>query len=182
MLDGFTKGFIKGYLKELKSNRNYQFMRVLFVCLGNICRSPMAEGLFIEKVKTYKIKGVEIDSAGTGNYHIGEFPDERMRETALSKGIKLESRARQFQKNDFEKFDMIIAMDRQNKSNILSLAKNETERKKVHLMRDFDLMDDIPDVPDPYFGGQSGFENVYDILDRSTENLIQHILKNSPGN
>lgn len=157
-------------------------MRVLFVCLGNICRSPMAEGLFLKKVQELKIESIEVDSAGTGNYHIGELPDERMRETAVSKGINLISRARQFKSSDFDQFDLIIAMDRQNKSNIISMAKSETDRKKVHLMRNFDDNQDEPDVPDPYFGGQNGFENVYNILDRSTENLVTYILKNSTRN
>lgn len=142
----------------------------------------MAEGLFLKKVQELKIESIEVDSAGTGNYHIGELPDERMRETAVSKGINLISRARQFKSSDFDQFDLIIAMDRQNKSNIISMAKSETDRKKVHLMRNFDDNQDEPDVPDPYFGGQNGFENVYNILDRSTENLVTYILKNSTRN
>ncbi|QNL22174.1 low molecular weight phosphotyrosine protein phosphatase [Hyphobacterium sp. CCMP332] len=153
-------------------------IKVLFVCLGNICRSPMAEGLMISKIKARGIDHIDVESAGTSNYHIGEMPDNRMLETAAQNGIILESRARQFSMLDFEKFDYIIAMDKSNKADILKLARNDEERKKVRLMRDFDDKSDENDVPDPYFGGHKGFEYVFDILERSSENLLNSILEN----
>ncbi|MEQ8517958.1 MAG: low molecular weight protein-tyrosine-phosphatase [Cytophagales bacterium] len=153
-------------------------IKVLFVCLGNICRSPMAEGLMISKIKAKGIDHIEVDSAGTSNYHIGEMPDNRMMETAAHNGIILDSKARQFSRVDFEEFDYIIAMDKSNKSDILKMARNDEERQKVHLMRDFDDNSAESDVPDPYFGGQKGFADVFDILERCSENLLNSILEN----
>ncbi len=152
-------------------------IKVLFVCLGNICRSPMAEGLMISKINAKGVDYIEVDSAGTSNYHIGEMPDNRMMETAAQNGIILKSKARQFSKADFEKFDYILAMDKSNREDILNLAQSDMDRKKVHLLRDFDDKSVGADVPDPYFGGQKGFENVFEILDRSVNNFLNSILE-----
>lgn len=152
-------------------------IKVLFVCLGNICRSPMAEGVFKKLVKE---KGLEsqiyCDSAGTSSYHIGNDPDERMCQTASGYSITLQHKARQLKIKDFEDFDYIIAMDSSNFSDILKLAgDNESYKSKIGLMRDYDLEGHGQDVPDPYYGGIKGFDEVYHILRRSTELFLQEI-------
>ena len=152
---------------------------VLFVCLGNICRSPMAEGVFKNHLK---VKGLQdkifADSAGTGAYHVGEDPDHRMCDTAKGFSIILEHKARQFNRLDFEKFDYIIPMDQSNLKDIHSVAGNNPEfLAKIKLMRDFDPVPDSKNVPDPYYGGLDGFTNVYQILDRSTQNFLDYLVK-----
>lgn len=150
---------------------------VLFVCLGNICRSPMAEGLFAEKVRTRNLeKGFAWDSAGTGAWHAGELADRRMRETALAHGLRLTSRARQVKAEDFTRFDWILAMDHENLRNLESLRPVGSSAR-LALMRDFDPEPGDRNVPDPYYGGQQGFETVYSILDRSTERFLEERLK-----
>jgi protein-tyrosine phosphatase len=150
---------------------------VLFVCLGNIVRSPLAEHLFIQKTKDEGVAdGFRVDSAGTAGYHIGESPDRRMREVAAENGLLYDGRARQFSVADFDAFDWIIAMDSSNREDILRLARSEQDRARVRLMRDFDP-DAGPDasVPDPYYGGIEGFYHVYEIVQRATAGLYAHI-------
>ncbi|MCA6078008.1 low molecular weight protein-tyrosine-phosphatase [Fulvivirga sedimenti] len=148
-------------------------INVLFVCLGNICRSPLAEGLFRKKVLERGWDSfIHIDSSGTGDYHIGEMPDHRTRENAKNNGLILESRARQFSYEDFGNFDYIIPMDASNKTNIHRLDPDEKFRDKIILMRMFDPLEKGADVPDPYFGGAQGFQNVFEILDRSTNQFL----------
>lgn len=151
-------------------------VKVLFVCLGNICRSPLAEGIFRKKVED---KGVgdrfEIDSCGTSNFHIGELPDPRTRANAIRNGIELNHRGRQFSKMDFEDFDYILAMDESNLKNINRLAPPSV-KSKVMKMRHFDDLYCNADVPDPYYGGEKGFQQVFEILDRSAERLLQQII------
>lgn len=150
--------------------------KVLFVCLGNICRSPLAEGIFRKKVAERGLEqGFKIDSCGTAAYHIGEQPDERSAENALQNGVLLDHKGRQFSKSDFEEFDYIIAMDKSNLSNIQALEKNRAGCELV-LMRNFDDQGINQDVPDPYYGGEKGFQEVFEILDRSTASLLDHIL------
>ena len=148
--------------------------KVLFVCLGNICRSPMAEGLFIHKVKAAGLeRQFEIDSAGTGGWHIGERADPRMREIAAKHGVELPSRARKVKDSDFRHFDYILAMDESNLRDLQDLAEGVADSKaKLFKMRHFDTANQEADVPDPYFGGQGGFEEVYQMLDRSTAQLL----------
>lgn len=151
-------------------------IKVVFVCLGNICRSPVAEGVFKEMVENKGYSSLfEIDSAGTGAYHVGELPDSRMRETAFSHGIKLVSRARKFEKKDLDYYDYIVVMDKSNFRNVLSLS--DKAHSNVHLMRDFDPLPEDGEVPDPYYGGITGFKNVFQIVSRSCDVLLQEILK-----
>lgn len=151
-------------------------IKVLFVCLGNICRSPMAEGVFRHLAEKKGLASqITCASAGTAAYHIGELPDQRMRKTALAHGIKLESRARQFKAADFSVFDYIVPMDASNYQNIVRLAASEKEKKKVMLMRNFDENRSGSDVPDPYYGDMEGFEEVYRILEGAAENLLGYI-------
>ncbi len=152
-------------------------VRVLFVCLGNICRSPMAEGLFIDLVEKAGLTDhFEIDSAGTSGHHQGELADRRMRETAQQHGISLVTRARQFKKADFSAFDYIAAMDRSVLRAIQDQRRSEaTGAANVFLMRDYDESADSLDVPDPYYGGKEGFEEVFQILARSNQQFLEHL-------
>ncbi len=167
-----TKGII---IETTEIGRIMTKKKVLFVCLGNICRSPMAEGIFKHKVEERGLTHLfEIDSAGTAAYHVGNLPDERMRETAYSHGILLNSKARQAVAEDLEEFDLILAMDKSNHRNLLKLALNGNA-EKVRLMREFDTKAESMDVPDPYYGGVAGFEEVYQILDRSCNQLLDEL-------
>ncbi len=147
------------------------------VCLGNICRSPLADGLLRQKVIENNLK-VEVDSAGTSAFHVGDAPDHRMTETAKKRGTDISFlRARQFKSNDFQEFDLIYVMDQSNLKNVLALAQNEIDKKKVKLILN-EISNSDAEVPDPYFGGQSGFEHVYDLLDEATEVIIEKIKNN----
>ena len=151
--------------------------RVLFVCLGNICRSPLAENEFRRQVREAGLDGqFEIDSAGTGGYHDGEQPDRRMAATARQHGLEMTGRARQFHQSDFDDFEWIIAMDASNRADILWLARGPADRAKVRLLREFDpLAAGDLDVPDPYYGGGDGFEHVYQIVERSARTLLAEL-------
>lgn len=152
-------------------------LKILMVCLGNICRSPMADGLLRKKVKEAQLD-VLVDSAGTGDWHVGEAPDKRMQQTALDHGTPIDFlRARQITPSDFNTFDLIYVMDQSNYDNVLRMAENEAEKEKV----DFILHEIQPgtraEVPDPYFGGEQGFKEVYNMLDEATSNLILKLKK-----
>lgn len=145
------------------------------VCLGNICRSPLAEGIMTNKAQENGLNW-EIDSAGTAAYHVGNLPDERSIEVANKYGIDLTNqRARQFNVNDFREFDVIYAMDTENYNNILNLAKNETEVDKVMLILNEIDPNSNSSVPDPYYGGDEGFENVYQMLNLACESVINKL-------
>ena len=145
------------------------------VCLGNICRSPLADGLLLRKIKERNLNAV-VDSAGTANYHIGKAPDHRMIKTAARSGTPIEFlRARQFNVKDFQNFDHILVMDQSNFKNVLALAKNAEERNKINFLLDFMAPDQQLEVPDPYYGTQQDFDAVYELLDRATDALIQKL-------
>jgi protein-tyrosine phosphatase len=150
-------------------------MRICFVCLGNIVRSPLAENLFRQLIEEREIEGeYEVDSAGTSAFHVGEVPDGRMRSVARERGLFYSGKARQFTKNDFDNFDLILAMDRENKEVLTSLAVTEHHRQKIRLLREYDpVADGELDVPDPYYGGLDGFQNVYDLVERSILGLLE---------
>jgi len=146
--------------------------RILMVCLGNICRSPIADGLLRHKAAKENLP-IEVDSAGTSAHHIGQAPDERMRKTAKTKGISIDSlRARQFEVSDFDQFDIIYAMDDSNLLNMLRLARNEEDKKKIRLFLNELHPEKNLNVPDPYFGGEKGFFEVYDMVEKTTEVII----------
>jgi len=150
--------------------------RVLFVCLGNICRSPLAEALFKHKIKEKKLEHFfEADSCGTSNYHIGDTPDPRTIKNALKNGVTIDHRGRQLCSADFDQFDYIYVMDKSNRDNSLRLAQENHHRIKVIMMRSFDAVDKGEDVPDPWAGGEEGFQEVFEILDRSIDRLINKL-------
>ncbi|HEX5171153.1 MAG TPA: low molecular weight protein-tyrosine-phosphatase [Cyclobacteriaceae bacterium] len=150
--------------------------KVLFVCLGNICRSPLAEAIFKHKIKEKKLElSYEADSCGTSNYHIGDGPDHRTIKNAHKNGVRIDHHARQLTDRDLETFDFILAMDRSNYNNIFRLARAMEYNHKVLMMRQFDAEDEDAEVPDPYYGGERGFQEVFDILDRSIEGFITYL-------
>lgn len=147
--------------------------KILMVCLGNICRSPLAEGILKSKVDASKVL---VDSAGTGHWHVGDEPDKRSIAVGKKYNVDITNqRGRQFSKKDFEDFDVIYVMDNSNKENVLALAENDIHRKKVKLILDEIFPDENVDVPDPYFGGNSGFENVFQMLDDACEQIAKRL-------
>ncbi|MEQ9354717.1 low molecular weight protein-tyrosine-phosphatase [Coleofasciculus chthonoplastes] len=151
---------------------------LLFVCLGNICRSPSAENIMNHLIEQAGLQdSIVCDSAGTGDYHIGSPPDERMTLAASQRGIILKGKARQFQVSDFEAFDLILAMDRENLRDIRFLDTRGKYVDKVRLMCDFATHHQIRDVPDPYYGGPEGFNQVIDLLLDACEGLLEYVIK-----
>jgi protein-tyrosine phosphatase len=147
-------------------------VRILFVCLGNICRSPTAEGVMRGLIAQSGLDGeVGVESAGTGDWHVGHPPDPRSVSAAAERGIELEGEARQVGPEDFERFDLLVAMDQANRDDLLRLAPDEEARAKVRLLRE--LGEGLEeDVPDPYYGGEEGFTEVVEIIDRNCRALI----------
>jgi protein-tyrosine phosphatase len=156
-----------------------KIVKVIFICLGNICRSPLAEGVFRHLVSEAGLeKKIYVVSAGTSGWHIGEKPDPRSIEIAEKHGITLDSLGRKAVSEDFRDFDYIIAMDRNNFSDMQRLpGASRMGAAKLYLMRDFDDIGKGLDVPDPYYGGDDGFRDVYEMLDRSCRNLLDEICK-----
>jgi protein-tyrosine phosphatase len=150
-------------------------MKVLMVCLGNICRSPLAQGILEKKVAQEGLN-VEVDSAATSDYHIGHEPDSRSISKAAEYGIDItRQRGRQLQNSDFQEFDRIFVMDTSNYSNTIALTKQEDEIKKVEIILNLINPGSNQSVPDPYFGGEEGFENVYRLLDAACDKIIKQI-------
>lgn len=152
--------------------------KILFVCLGNICRSPAAEGVMKNVLEQHgDTAGWEIDSAGTGRYHIGDLPDSRMRFSAKRRGYNLTHRCRQVTESDFDTFDLIIGMDASNIANLKRIAPSpEAEAKIAPMSRWLDPSRGFDHVPDPYYEGQEGFELVLDLLEDGCERLYQELV------
>jgi protein-tyrosine phosphatase len=156
--------------------RKNAVVKVLFVCMGNICRSPTAEGVFMRLVEAQGLDSlIETDSAGTHSYHIGHAPDPRAQEAAARRGVALTHlRARRLAPRDFERYDYLLAMDEANREDMLELAPPELAHK-VHLFMDFALDRPEREVPDPYYGSVRGFEYVLDLVEDAATGLLEHI-------
>jgi protein-tyrosine phosphatase len=154
-------------------------VRVLFVCLGNICRSPTAEGVMRHLVAEAGLEGeVEIESAGTGGWHVGHPPDERATAAAAGRGIALEGAARRVEPSDLDHYDYVIAMDGENHADLLAMARGPEHEKRITLLRSFDhdsAREGDLDVPDPYYGGAEGFEHVLDLVERACRALLRDL-------
>jgi len=164
-------------------------MRVLFVCMGNICRSPTAEGVMRTLVERAGLgERAQLDSAGTGAWHVGSPPDARASAAARARGYTLKGSARQVRAGDFRDFDLLLAMDRQNQLELLALAPDEERRAKVRLLREFDPASTAAaagagplEVPDPYYGAAGGFEEVLDLLEAACAGLLEQIRSREPA-
>ncbi len=154
-------------------------MRLLFVCLGNICRSPTAEGVMRQLVREAGLEdSIELDSAGTGGWHVGSPPDARALAAARARGIMLDGSARQVCRDDFDDFDLVLAMDRSNLRELRQLARGEEGRARIRLLREFDpasAPDEDDEVPDPYYGAPGGFEEVLDLVQAACRGLLAQI-------
>jgi protein-tyrosine phosphatase len=154
-------------------------MKILFVCLGNICRSPLAEAVFNHKVK---IKGLDkhfvADSCGTANYHVGDPPDPRTIKNAHSNGITITHQGRQFHESDLTTFDLILAMDENNLRSIHRHSSAESASHKIRLLRAYDPVGTNEAVPDPYYGTEKDFQEVFDIINRSVDGLLASLTAN----
>ena len=153
-------------------------LNVAMVCLGNICRSPLAEALFKHKVIQHKLEGdFYIDSCGTANYHVGDTPDARTIANARKNGIDINHIGRQFSVADFENFDHIFVMDNQNLKNVLRLTSNTEFQNKVKLFRSVDFTDNETEVPDPYYGTEKDFQYVFEVVDKTASALLQYLTR-----
>ncbi len=172
-----------GGVRSIDPSQGAARVRLLFVCLGNICRSPTAEGVMRTLVRDAGLQErIEVDSAGTGSWHVGEPPDARATRVARRRGIELEGAARQVWPRDFAEFDLLLAMDASNLRNLQRLAPDEDARAKVRLLREFEgragsqssAGGDL-DVPDPYYGGPNGFEEVLDLVQAACAGLLERL-------
>lgn len=153
-------------------------VKILFVCLGNICRSPLAEAIFKHKIRERGLENqVEVNSCGTANYHVGHTPDPRTIKNALKNGVVIDHLGRQLCDQDLEEYDFIVAMDKRNQANILKLRTANDHSHKIRLMRSYDLNPAGEEVPDPYYSDEAEFQNVFDILSHSVDSFIQFLEK-----
>ncbi len=161
------------------TNHKETELNILMVCLGNICRSPMAHGIFRDKIEREGLN-VYVDSAGTSGYHEGAPPDGRQQHTAKEKGIDISDlRSRKFETSDYDRFDIIYAMDESNYRDILQLSRSKEDSQKVKMILNEIHPGKHLSVPDPYYGGQSGFETVYTLLDEACEVIVEKIKNGS---
>jgi protein-tyrosine phosphatase len=152
--------------------------RLLFVCMGNICRSPLAESVFRHLARERGVEDrFEVDSAGTSGYHVGAPPDRRSAATALARGVQVAGRSRQLAAPDLRRFDYVVAMDADNLAQIEALHAAAGGTARVHRLREWDPEASGLDVPDPYYGGARGFEDVHDMVERSCAALLDHLLR-----
>ncbi|MFY0655086.1 MAG: low molecular weight phosphotyrosine protein phosphatase [Cyclobacteriaceae bacterium] len=145
--------------------------KVLFVCLGNICRSPLAEAIFNHECEKESIKNTYADSAGTGAYHVGDQPDPRTIKVARKNGVPINHKARQFQPEDCDHFDYIFALDSSNYENIIQIAGKQPDN--LYMLREFDIDKNGIDVPDPYYGGTDGFDLIFAMMSQSINGFIR---------
>ncbi|TGL61825.1 low molecular weight phosphotyrosine protein phosphatase [Leptospira ognonensis] len=158
--------------------KNISQIRILFVCLGNICRSPIAEATFKHLVKTQNMLHLfEIDSAGTAGYHVGELADPRTRKVAESVGLELDHLSRQFKMEDFERFDYILAMDKSNAQGLSNLARNREQIAKISLFRAYEKEARSLEVPDPYYGDTAAFIKVQSIVEHASKSFLNFLIK-----
>lgn len=156
--------------------KDSRIVKVCFVCLGNICRSPLAHGIFESLVTQAGLtESIIVESAGTGAWHVGECPDPRMSATAMKKGITLSSRAQQFTPGNFRQFDLVLAMDQVNMDSLKALCSTSVANEKLKLFRSFDPVKDGLNVPDPYYGGENGFDVVFHIVNRTCPQILEYV-------
>lgn len=162
-----------------KNGNNDQKIRVMFVCLGNICRSPLAEGVFRKLVREHGLESqFEIRSSGTGDWHVGQPADRRMRATARSYSVDLEPHlGAQITFDDLAHYDHVLVMDKSNLNDVLYLDREDQFGHKVRLFREFDPEPDDFQVPDPYYGGDEGFRHVYEIVDRTARTFLHRLIE-----
>lgn len=179
MKSGTPRSSIQYSVKSprLLAKKKMEKKKILFVCLGNICRSPGAEAVFNGVIKKNGLANqFEVDSAGTSGWHAGEPADRRMQSHAIKRGYNLTSISRKFNPHsDFDHFDMIIGMDNSNIENLNRMARNRNDLKKIYKMTDFSQSFDYDEVPDPYYDGSDGFELVLDLLEDSCKGLVEKI-------
>lgn len=167
---------------RLKWNQ-YIMKKIMFVCLGNICRSPAAEAILRHLLEKEGLKTtIEAESSGIGDWHIGHLPDERMRAAAKDRGYALNSRAKLFDKTYFDEFDYILAADHEIMEHLHRFAETPEHKAKIHLITAFGKSFRNQVIPDPYFGGESGFDHILDILEDACIGLLNHLKTNSPNN
>jgi protein-tyrosine phosphatase len=154
-------------------------LRICFVCAGNICRSPTAEAIMRRLIEQRGLSDrILVESAGTGGWHVGDHADARAREAGRSRGYALDRRAQQFKRAFFDRFDYVLAADNANQSHLLSLAPHDDAARRVHLLREFDSQSpEGAEVPDPYYGGPAGFEEVLDICEAACRGLLEHLAR-----
>lgn len=155
----------------------------MFVCTGNICRSPLAQAVFEHLAKKADVSSrFEVESSGVTAFHVGENADSRMRETAARRGVKFNHRSQKTSKADLANYDLIFAMDKSNLSALQRMTSDEEEREKIRMFREFDPEGSADaEVPDPWYGGMNGFEEVYDIVHRTCENMLQTLSEKRTG-